>query len=188
MRIILGVGNPGSRYQNNRHNVGFMFLDYLAKSVSVSFSASKFDYFFSESSFNQSDFVLVKPAAYVNNSGVAALQALNYYNTSINDLLVIVDDVNLSLASYRVRSSGGDGGHNGLGSIIYHLASDQFPRIRIGVGNDFEKGSMARYVLENFNKSELNLLADTFSTCGLLVKEFISGGINSMLNLNSRLH
>jgi len=187
VRIILGVGNPGSRYKNNRHNVGFMLLDYLAKSVSVSFSPSKFDYSYSEGSFNNSDFVLVKPATYVNNSGVAASQALKYYNTPINDLLVIVDDLNLGLASFRVRASGGDGGHNGVYSIIYHLTSDQFPRIRIGIGNSFEKGSMAQYVLEDFSKSEINQLENTFGTCDSLVKEFITGGLSSMLNLNSRL-
>jgi PTH1 family peptidyl-tRNA hydrolase len=164
-----------------------MLLDHIARSLSVSFSASKFDYSYSESSFSQSDFVLVKPAAYVNNSGVAAYQATSYFKAAINDILVIVDDINLSLASFRVRSSGGDGGHNGVNSIINHLASDQFPRIRIGVGNNFEKGAMAQYVLQDFNKNEINQLTDTFNTCELLVKEFITGGITSMLNLNSRL-
>lgn len=187
MRIILGVGNPGRRYLCNRHNVGFMLLDHVAKALSVSFSASKNDYYFCQGSYNNSDFALIKPATYVNNSGVAAFQAINYYKADTKDLLVIVDDIHLKLAAYRVRASGGDGGHNGVNSIIYHLASDQFPRIRIGIGNDFEKGALADYVLDDFTGNELEQLNVTFNTCEQLVKEFISGGLGSMLNLNSRL-
>lgn len=187
MRIILGVGNPGSRYQYNRHNVGFMLLDHIAHTFSGSFSASAYDYYCCEGSFNNSDFALIKPATYVNNSGVAAFQALNYYNANVKDLLVIVDDIHLKLASFRVRASGGDGGHNGINSIIYHLASDQFPRVRIGIGNDFKKGALADYVLEDFSSDETEKLKDTFKTCELLIKEFISGGLGAMLNFNSRL-
>ena len=187
MRIILGIGNPGRRYSFNRHNVGFMFLDYMAVKESLSFLPSKGDFYYAEGKINNSEFSLIKPSTYVNDSGKAALQALQLYNAEIKDLLVVVDDLNLKFTDFKVNSSGGDGGHNGMSSIIYHLNSNQFPRIRIGIGTSFEKGKMADYVLTDFNKEEIESLKNSFSLGVILTKEFIRGGTKQMLDTNSRL-
>ena len=187
MRLILGIGNPGKRYTFNRHNIGFMFLDYLAEKESLSFLPSKGDFYYAEGSLNSSEYNLIKPSTYVNNSGAAALQALQLNNVEVKDLLVIVDDINLNLGDFRVRVSGGDGGHNGISSIIYHLNSNQFPRIRIGIGDSFENGKMADYVLTNFSKEEIESLKKSFSLGIILTKEFIKGGIKQMLDANSKL-
>ena len=187
MRILLGIGNPERRYSFNRHNVGFMLLDYFAKVHSITFKPSKFDYYFAKGNLSSNSFLLVKPTTYVNNSGVAALQAVKKYETNIEDFLVVVDDVNLQFADIRIRKSGGDGGHNGINSIIFHLQNDQFPRIRIGIGNNFREGQMADYVLTDFNEDEKKVLLDTFKTGTTLLKEFITGGVNRMLDANSRL-
>ena len=168
MRIILGIGNPGRRYSFNRHNVGFMFLDYIAVKESLSFLPSKGD------------------ATYVNDSGKAALQALQFNNSNIEDLLVIVDDLNLNFSEFRVRASGGDGGHNGIASIIYHLNSDKFPRIRIGI-NNAEKDSHVDFVLSDFSKDEKNSLTNIFDDCMTLTRGFIEGGIKKMMDINSTL-
>lgn len=187
MRLILGIGNPGNKYKNNRHNVGFIVLDYLASLNSLSFSASRGDYYAADGILHGDRYQLIKPTTYVNNSGIAAKQALEKNNLDIKDLLVIHDDVNLHHSEIRVKARGGDGGHNGLGSIIWHLMSDEFPRIRIGIGDEFEKGSMADFVLSDFGTEEMKALNATFKTACTLVNEFITGGINGLLNANSRL-
>jgi PTH1 family peptidyl-tRNA hydrolase len=187
VRILLGIGNPERRYSSNRHNVGFMLLDYFANEHSIDFKPSKFDYYFAKGNLSSNSFLLVKPTTYVNNSGVAALQAVKKYETNIEDFLVIVDDVNLQFADIRIRKSGGDGGHNGINSIIFHLQSDQFPRIRIGIGNNFAEGQMADYVLTDFSEGEKKVLLDTFKTGTTLLEEFITGGVNRMLDANSKL-
>ena len=182
MKVIFGIGNPGTRYQYNRHNVGFMFVDYLAAKYSVRFSPAKGDYYIAKGSINNSKFSLIKPVAYVNNSGIAALQVMDKLNINTEDILVSVDDVN-----FRVKEFGGDGGHNGLASIIYHLNTNKFPRIRIGIGQDFEKGRMPDYVLSDFDDEEKKQLGDLFEKISPLAEEFILGGIKQMLNANSRL-
>ena len=187
MRIIFGIGNPGSKYKFNRHNVGFMFLDYLANSLSIQFTPSKSEYYFKEGKLNGQCFCLIKPSTFVNNSGIAALEAIQKYNIDIKDFLFVYDDLNLEFPLLRIRVSGGDGGHNGLNSIIYHLASEDFPRLRFGIGNDFEKGKMAKYVLTDFNEKEMVQLRNVFDEGIILVKEFIKGGIKNMLDANSIL-
>jgi peptidyl-tRNA hydrolase, PTH1 family len=187
VRVVIGIGNPGSRYSMNRHNAGFLLLDFFAQKNLLSFKASTGDYYYVQSNLKSFDYLLVKPSRYVNNSGLAALQIVQKYNPDIKDILVAVDDVNLPVGEIRVRESGGDGGHNGINSIIYHLDSDQFPRIRIGVGSDFEKGKMAEYVLTDFSKEEFIILEKTFQTGADLISEFIHGGIKQMLDYNSRL-
>ena len=187
MRVILGIGNPGNRYLNNRHNVGFILLDKLAGKYSLSFIPSKGDYYFCEGNIGTEKFSLIKPTTYVNNSGMAASQAIEYYEINVTDILVVYDDLNLEFSKIKVKVSGGDGGHNGIGSIIYHLNNDSFPRLRIGIGNDFEKGFMADYVLTDFNKNEFHELEDTFNTGIKLSEEFIRGGVKQMLDANSKL-
>lgn len=187
VRVIFGIGNPGNRYLYNRHNIGFMFLDYFANSLSCSFKPSKSDYYFAEGKLANQSFSLIKPSTYVNNSGIAALQAIQNYKTEIEDFLFVYDDLNLEFPDLRVRASGGDGGHNGLNSVIYHLASEDFSRIRFGIGNDFEKGKMAEYVLTDFNNEEMSQLKNTFDEGINLVKEFISGGKKKLLDANSKM-
>jgi PTH1 family peptidyl-tRNA hydrolase len=188
VRIIVGIGNPGSRYKNNRHNVGFQFLDYYAEKKSLNFQASKFDYSFAEGELDNNPFLLVKPGTFVNNSGVAVLSSVQEYKISINDLLVIVDDKNISNAEIRIRKSGGDGGHNGLSSIIYHLNSDAFPRLRIGIGNNFSAGNLSDYVLSDFDPKDQKELLIAFDSILLLVDNFIKDGFQKMLNSYSQKH
>lgn len=163
-----------------------MMLDYFAEFLSLSFKPSKEDYYFVEGNLADFTFVFVKPSTYVNNSGVAALQILNKYNPDLNDFLVLYDDVDLPLSTLRIRLSGGAGGHNGISSVIYHLNSDQFPRIRIGVGNNIKPDKIAKYVLEDFKKDEIKILKEAFKNGKILLEEYITGGITKMLNANSR--
>ena len=188
MRVILGIGNIGLRYQHNRHNAGFLVLDYIAQNRSIKFRAAKGDYYFCEGDLNQVNYFLIKPSNYVNNSGVAALQFLEKNKIDISDLLVVCDDVNMKMGKLRVRKSGGDGGHNGLASIIYHLNSDQFPRLRIGIGSDFNEGELSSYVLDDFSENDAGTLKTMLKDSSLLVEEFIIGGTEALLNANSKLY
>ena len=188
MRIILGIGNPEPRYQKNRHNIGFMVLDYFALKNSLKFKPSKGDYYFTEGKINGQNFSLVKPTTYVNNSGIAAKQICDKFKSELNDLLVVCDDVNINFPETRIRVSGGDGGHNGLASIIYHLNDNNFPRLRIGISNDFLEGDMADYVLSDFSDEEMEKLKDRFENNRILIEEFIIGGVKQMLDANSKLN
>lgn len=187
MRAIVGIGNPGDRYKNNRHNVGFQFIDFFAERRSLTFKASKFDYYYSEGQLSDMPFVLIKPVTFVNLSGFAVLNCLTNYKINVQDVLIIVDDINLATALVRIRKSGGDGGHNGLSSIIYHLNSNDFPRIRIGIGSDFKVGELSNYVLSDFDKNDFLKLNKTFDLSIQLVESFISDGFHKMLSTFNRL-
>lgn len=188
MRAVIGLGNPGKKYESTRHNIGFLILDAFAEKQRLFFKSSKRDYIYSEGTLRSSDFFLIKPTTYMNLSGLAVLDFLNDYPTVMNDLLVITDDVNLELGKIRLRQSGGDGGHNGLKSIIYHLQNDNFPRLRFGVGNKFDEGELAEYVLDPFSENELDSIREGFDLSVDLVYHFIAGGYKSMMDQFSRFN
>lgn len=187
MRIILGIGNPGKRYARTRHNVGYMLLDYFANKNSLIFKPSKSEFYFCESKIRDRDYILVKPTTYVNNSGIAASEVIETYGIDLSDLLVVCDDLNLEPFKIKIKISGGDGGHNGVNSIIYHLNSDNFARLRIGIGGDFNRGQMADYVLSEFYEDEYPSLEKTFETGSFLIEQFITGGLKQLLDANSTL-
>jgi PTH1 family peptidyl-tRNA hydrolase len=187
VRLILGIGNPGKRYSFTRHNAGFLLLDNYAQKNSISFKASQKDYYFAEGKTADCGFSLIKPSTYVNDSGLAAIQAIEEYNIELTDMLVIADDVNLETGKFRIRANGSGGGHNGMNSIIYHLNSDNFPRLRIGIGNDFRRGQMADYVLSVFSKEEEVIISKVFADTMVLIDEFIKSGTKGMLDANSKL-
>jgi len=130
---------------------------------------------------------LVKPTTYVNLSGVAALELQEETGFDIKDFLVVVDDINLPLGKIRIRGKGGDGGHNGLNSIIYSLESDEFPRLRIGIGNNFESGFMANYVLSKFDDDEKVIINEKVDFSIQLIEVFIKEDYVAMLNFFSKL-
>ncbi|OGU69818.1 MAG: aminoacyl-tRNA hydrolase [Ignavibacteria bacterium RBG_16_36_9] len=187
MRVIFGIGNPGIRYEFTRHNAGFLLLDYFAQKNSLCFKETIGEYLEAPGKISDQNFVLIKPVTYVNNSGIAARQVFDKYNAAPEDFLVVSDDTNLKNYILRVRLSGGDGGHNGLSSIIYHLMTDQFPRIRIGIGSNPSDVSLSDYVLSEFSKNELEEYQNTFSKGSQLIEEFIFGGSKKMLEANSIL-
>jgi peptidyl-tRNA hydrolase, PTH1 family len=187
VRLILGIGNPGSRYKLNRHNVGFLFLDHFAKKHSIQFKPSKGDYYRAEGDISGSEFLLIKPTTYVNNSGIPAKDILDEKSLTPSELLVIFDDVNLPFGRFRLKAFGSSGGHNGMSSIIYHLNSDQFPRIRIGIDRSKEE-SLSDYVLSDFNSTEFLELEKIFDLISVITGDFITGGIKTALDTNSRVN
>ncbi len=186
MKAVIGIGNPGSRYKFTKHNVGFMILDYFAEKNNLKFVPSKYDYYFSKGVFNSFSYLIIKPTTFVNLSGLAAAAIVDEYKINTDNILVVTDDLNLNLGAIRIRRNGGDGGHNGIKSIIYHLRTENFPRLRFGIGSDFEKGAMKDYVLSEFSPEEFESINDKIKLSAELIEEFLKNDINSMLNLYSR--
>jgi len=187
LRVIFGIGNPGIRYEFTRHNAGYLLLDYFAQKKSLSFKETIGEYLEAQGNFSDQDYVLIKPTTFVNNSGIAARQVFDKYTIAPEDFLVVSDDTNLHNYTLRVRLSGGDGGHNGLSSVIFHLITDQFPRIRIGIGSNPSDKVLSEYVLSEFSKNELEEYQNTFINGSKLIEEFISGGSKNMLETLSIL-
>jgi len=184
---LLGIGNPGIKYQNTWHNVGFIILDLLVEKLKLKYTTSKYDYVFAKGTLNNNDFLIVKPTTYVNNSGLAAKEIFKNFDIDLQDFLVICDDLNITKGEIKLKKNGGDGGHNGLYSLIYHLNSNNFPRLRFGIGNDFDKGRMADYVLSEINFNDFELIRKNIDLSIVLLQEFISGGVSSMLNYYSTI-
>lgn len=182
MRAVLGIGNPGVKYVNTKHNAGFIIIDKLVEKHKLKYQPSKSDYHFCMGNIDENDFIIVRPTTYVNNSGLAALDLIEKHNIEVDQLLVIVDDINIEIGQIRVRKSGGSGGHNGLESIIYHLQSEGFPRIRFGIGNHFDQGNQVNYVLSKFTNEELEKLKENFDFAVELAEKFIEGGNKFMFD------
>jgi len=188
MKAIIGIGNPGDKYQVTRHNIGFIFLDYAAEKLGIKFTPSLFSYQEARGHLADAPFVLIKPTTFVNLSGVAVAQVVENLSLSYDDILIIYDDINLEEGLFKVRKSGGDGGHNGIKSIIYHLNSQNFSRLRIGVGNKFKSGEMVRFVLSSFDADAVKRIEPVLETSFDMVKAFIESGEKAMYDINSRLN
>lgn len=186
MRAIIGLGNPGKKYELTRHNIGFIILDQFAQKHKLDFLPAKGNYYRVGSIIHTSHFNLYKPTSYMNNSGISVQQIIENDEISLDDILIISDDINLETGKIRIRSVGGDGGHNGLSSIIYQLNSNKFLRLRFGIGDDFKEGEMPDYVLENFYENELEIIRLSVDFCISLMEQFIIGGKKQMLNYFSK--
>ena len=154
---IVGLGNPGSEYAETRHNIGFAVVDALAEKLDIEFRAGRGEYLIGSARYRGKNLSIVKPLTYVNNSGIAVREIVDDYGMDLSELLVVSDDLHLPLGTIRLRLKGSDGGHNGLYSIIYHLSTDQFPRLRCGIGSDaMPKNSKERkdFVLSSFEEEE----------------------------------
>ena len=187
MYLIVGLGNPGKKYELTRHNIGFIILDKFASKKNLHFK-KKENYQYVEGSIGSSTFFLIKPTTYMNLSGIAVSEFLSKTKINLENMLIVVDDVNLELGKIRLRKSGSDGGHNGLKSIIYHLESNQFPRLRFGIGNKFGEGELADYVLSKFSDEELSYINNSIEFSIELIEYFIQGGYKLMSDYFSKIN
>ena len=154
MKIVIGLGNPGARYKDTRHNVGFAVLDRLAGRLDADFSQEKYGGLIARTARAGEPLLLIKPLTFMNNSGDCVARALRYTETDPGSMLVIADDVNLPLGRLRFRRDGSAGGHNGLKSIIERIGGQDFPRLRIGVGLGSSGGGLVNHVLGPFTAEE----------------------------------
>lgn len=169
MKIIIGLGNPGSQYVNTRHNVGFRVVEKLSNNAGVSLKSSPHAKgLFAEAQLEEETVLLFLPLTYMNNSGVAVKRMVEVHAIDYTDILVVCDDFSIDFGRLRIRSKGRDGGHNGLASIIYQLNSDEFPRLRLGIGAPPGKKNAADFVLEEFSnqeKEEVEFLTNDAADC-----------------------
>jgi PTH1 family peptidyl-tRNA hydrolase len=186
VRAIFGLGNPGRKYQNTRHNIGYNIIDYLSEYFDVPFKAGRGDYYYTEFSFNNERVILVKPTTYMNRSGECVEHVLRYFPLSETDILIVYDDFNLPFGTLRFRPQGSDGGHNGIRSIINHLHSDSFDRLRFGIGDDFFKA--VDHVLSTFTKDESDQLNQLLEISRKGIEYWIINGIDDTMNQFNRSH
>lgn len=190
MKLIVGLGNPGSRYQRTRHNIGFMFIDYFASSLGLDFKAGKGDWQSVEADYLDTHFFLMKPLNYMNRSGFAIKDFMDLYNIPASDIFVIYDDFNLPLGTVRIRQKGSDGGHKGIADIIFNIESLEFPRMRIGIGNEesltLSPEEYAKFVLTNFSDEEIEKLKVLAPYTKDAILCFLDEGINTAMNKYNR--
>ena len=182
--LIVGLGNPGKKYQKTRHNVGFMVVDFLAGRFNESFYKFQNDGWIAFVTYNDFEVILLKPVTYMNLSGVAVAAGISKYNVALANLLIICDDINLTFGTIRLRPKGSDGGQKGLRSIIQKLGTQQFARLRIGIGNHFEDA--ANYVLSAFNKAEQKELSIIMHSAGEAALSFIHEGVELTMSRFNR--
>jgi PTH1 family peptidyl-tRNA hydrolase len=185
MYLIVGLGNPGNEYTWTRHNVGFLVANQVAAFLDAPFHAGKGEYWLAECSLNNVDITVLKPVTYMNNSGIAVQEFIEQRQVALENILVVCDDFQLPLGTIRLRKDGSDSGHHGLSSIIYHLQTDQFARLRCGIASvsmPLEKSKMKDFVLDIFPESEMKIVENMVERARDACTSFIMNGIDQAMN------
>jgi PTH1 family peptidyl-tRNA hydrolase len=185
MHLIVGLGNPGNEYFRTRHNVGFMVADQLAASLNTQFHAGKGEFWLAQCSLKNAEVTVLKPVTSMNNSGIAVQDFVERERIPIENILVVCDDFQLPLGTIRLRKIGSDNGHHGLSSLIYHLQTDQFARLRCGIASDhipLEKSKMKVFVLDSFPESEIHTVEKMVGRAQDACRSFILDGIDQAMN------
>lgn len=180
--LVIGLGNIGDEYANTRHNAGFIVLDALAIDRKVNFETARYASV-AKAKFKGRQIILAKPSTYMNKSGKAVRYWVNKENIPLENTLIVLDDIALPLGVLRVRKKGGDGGHNGLISIIEKLETAEFPRLRIGIGDEFARGYQVDYVLGKWTKKEEEIMIPRVKASIEIIKSFIAIGVDRTMNI-----
>jgi len=183
--LIVGLGNVGAEYDMTRHNTGFMVLDAFAKASNIVFEDRRYG-FVAETSLKGRKVVLLKPSTFMNLSGNAVRYWLNKENIDQSRLLVISDDVALQLGAFRLKAAGSNGGHNGLGHI-QQLIGQQYARLRMGIGSDYQQGRQVDWVLGRYSEEEMRVLQPAIDTAVDIIKSFVLAGIDITMNQFNKL-
>jgi len=181
MYLIFGLGNPGSRYQFTRHNIGFMVLEKLAAQLEVDLKQKSFDALWNRGKIAGINVLLAMPQTYMNLSGNAARKLLAYFKMDISNLIVIHDDLDLPFGTVRLKTGGGDAGHKGLKSIISCLSTADFMRVRLGIGKPSDKSRIEDYVLQKFDSGETDLLQQIIQLAADAATEIVLSGMQTAM-------
>lgn len=182
MYCIVGLGNPGLKYENTRHNAGFLTIDYLANKFGIDVKKSKFKSLYGQGVISGQKVMLVKPQTYMNNSGEAVREIINFYKFDIDKLIVIYDDIDIEFGTIRIRKKGSAGTHNGMKSIIYQIQDDKFPRIKIAVGKKPEYMDLANFVLSGFTEKEAEVIREEIKLAADSIETMIESSIDMSMN------
>ena len=182
MYIIAGLGNPGKEYAGSRHNVGFMTLDELADRYNIDVREKAYKALIGKGMIEGNKVILVKPQTYMNLSGESIRSVMDYYKTEPSEFIVIYDDISLDVGQLRIRKKGSAGGHNGIKNIIAHLGTQEFPRIKVGVGDKPPRMDLADYVLSRFSKEDREKMEQAFKDAAEAVEVMIAEGPDAAMN------
>jgi len=180
MFLIVGLGNPGKEYENTRHNIGFNAIDVISKKYKIELNRIKFKGVYGETFIKGEKVILLKPSTFMNLSGESIRAVMDFYKINKEDVLVIYDDISLEVGRLRIRDKGSAGGHNGIKSIISHMGTEEFGRIKVGVGQP--KGNLVNYVLGNFAKEEKQILDEVLETVVLATEVIIKEDVKEAMN------
>lgn len=187
MIIIAGLGNPGKEYANTRHNVGFMAIDALASKYGIDVNEKKHKAIIGKGTINGQKVILAKPQTFMNLSGESLRELVDYYKPEVEtQVIVVYDDITLDVGGIRVRKKGSAGGHNGMKSIIAHLGTENFQRVRVGIGEKPARMDLADWVLSRFSKEDLAILEDSLGEAVDAVTMLTEGGIDEAMNKYNR--
>ena len=186
MKLIVGLGNPGSEYSATRHNVGFLIVEELAKRWNIDSWRHRHEALCAEYRDGTEPVLLVKPQTYMNLSGVAIGALVRWYKLKADDVIVIYDDLDLPVGKLRIRPQGGSGGHKGIESMLVHLGNDSFSRIRVGIGRPPTGWETANYVLGRFSPEETPVMAETIVKAAQAVEYLLKHGITKAMNVYSK--
>ncbi len=182
MYLIVGLGNPEPEYSNTKHNMGFDTINCLANQTKIDITRSKFNALYGSGTIENEKVVLVKPQTYMNLSGQSIREFKNFYKLTTNEIIVIYDDIDLEKGKIRIRKKGSAGSHNGMKSVIQEIASDEFIRIRVGIGKPEFKGDLRNYVLEPISKHEREILDEGIFEAKSAVVEILKNGVDCAMN------
>ena len=182
MYLIIGLGNPEPEYSNTKHNMGFDAINCLANQTKIDITRSKFNALYGSGTIEGQKVVLVKPQTYMNLSGQSVREFKNFYKLTQNEIIVIYDDIDLAKGKIRIRKKGSAGSHNGMKSVIQELATDEFIRVRVGIGTPKFKGDLKNYVLEPISKDEREILDEGIFDAKSAIIEILKNGIDAAMN------
>lgn len=182
MKLIVGLGNPGKKYEGTRHNVGFETIDKCQSLLNINLDQSKFKGVYGFNKIGEHKIFLLKPLTFMNLSGESVVPLMNYYKIDPENLLVVYDDLDLSPGTLRLRQKGGHGGHNGMKSIIGHLGTDQFNRMRIGIGRPSPGEAVSNYVLSTFSPQDKQSINEVTDKAAKAVEMWINKDFIQVMN------
>ncbi|MBU8908431.1 aminoacyl-tRNA hydrolase [Desertibacillus haloalkaliphilus] len=182
MKLIVGLGNPGKKYEGTRHNVGFSVIDQCAKDLMIDIDQSKFKGVYGYKTIEGEKVFLLKPLTYMNLSGESIRPLMDFYKIDINDLLVVYDDLDLPVGKIRLRQKGGHGGHNGIRSIISHLGTNEFKRIRVGVDRPTADDTVINHVLSTFRPDERDGIAEAVEQSAKACEAWVTNDFLQVMN------
>ena len=181
MKLIVGLGNYGKEYQNTRHNIGFMAIDYYAKKNNLIVDKKKFKGLYTETIIDGEKVLLVKPQTYMNLSGECMRDFILYFHIDIKDVLVIYDDMDLDVGVLRLREKGSAGGHNGMKNIIQHIKTSDFKRVRVGISKDVNRNTID-YVLGKFNEEDKRIIDEKMEIVSCIIEDFVKYDFNKVMS------
>lgn len=179
MKLIVGLGNVGKEYENTRHNVGFMFVDYYAQKNNLTFKL-KDNAYYAETSINNEKVIIIKPTTFMNLSGLAVRHFADFYKINIEDIIVIYDDTAFEVGDFKIKQSGSSGGHNGINDIIKAFSTENIKRVRIGISHN--KNDLVDYVLGKFSKEDMNILKSLFENNYRIIDDFVTLPFDHLMN------